>query len=211
MRLLLIRHAESEGNAAGVFQGQRDFPLSARGLEQAGRLAARLRSRPLDHIYASPLSRASHTAQLVAEAKGMAVTPLPGVMEYDFGEFSGLDWAEITARNPELAAAQRAGGRLHHAWPGEEGREAFRLRACSAIWSLEAHHGDESVAVVTHGGVIAVFCQEVLGLDPTYRAPFMVENTSIFEIDVRDGKGTLYSTNDTCHLRDEVTNASATG
>jgi broad specificity phosphatase PhoE len=59
----------------------------------------------------------------------------------------------------------------------------------------------EAVAVVTHGGVIAVFCQSVLGMDLDRRAPFVVENTSIFEIEIRDGRGTLLTTNDTCHLR----------
>ncbi len=68
MRLLLIRHAESEGNAENRFQGQRDFPLSVRGVEQALRLAARLKDRHIDHIYASPLSRADHTARIVAES-----------------------------------------------------------------------------------------------------------------------------------------------
>ena len=142
MRVLLIRHAESEGNAEGRFQGQRDYPLSPRGVEQALRLAERLRDRHLDHIYASPLSRANHTAQIVADVKGMTVSPLPGVMEYDFGELSGLNWTEIQERHPELAAAQRARGRRYVPWPGEEGREVFRARACSAIWSLEEGHAD---------------------------------------------------------------------
>jgi broad specificity phosphatase PhoE len=203
VRLLLIRHAESEGNAAGRFQGQRDYPLSPRGVEQAARLAERLKARPLDHIYASPLTRASHTARLLAEIKGMTVLPLPGVMEYDFGELSGLSWAEIEQRHPELAAAQRARGRSYVPWPGEEGREIFRERVCRALWALEENHGSETVAVFSHGGAIAVFCQSVLGLNGELRAPFMVENTAIFEIEVRDGRGTIWTTNDTCHLHDD--------
>jgi broad specificity phosphatase PhoE len=202
VRLLLIRHAESEGNAENRFQGQRDYPLSPRGLEQALLLATRLNDRHLDHIYASPLTRASHTARITAELKGMTVEPLPGVMEYDFGEFSGMTWVEIQERHPELAAAQRSRGRRYVAWPGEEGREVFRDRACSAIWSLEPNHQNETVAVFTHGGVIGVFCQSVLGLDPVHRAPFTVDNTSIFEVELRNSTGTLWTTNDTCHLGD---------
>jgi broad specificity phosphatase PhoE len=201
VRLLLIRHAESVGNAENRFQGQHDFPLSERGQEQARRLAARLRERPLDHIYASPLLRADHTAQLVAEAKGMTVSPLPAVMEYHFGHLSGMSWAEIQEKHPELAAAQRARGVWYVPWPGEEGREVFRERVCTALWALEKEHARETVAVVTHGGVIAVFAQSVLGMDLNRRAPFAVENTSIFEIEIREGRGTLLSTNDACHLR----------
>jgi probable phosphoglycerate mutase len=203
MRLLLIRHAESEGNAEGRFQGHRDYPLSARGVEQALRLARRLLDRRLDHIYASPLLRANHTAQIVAEAKGMTVTPLPGVIEYDFGDLSGLNWAEIEARHPELAAAQRSRGRSYVPWPGEEGRDAFRERVCRALWALETDHAAETIAVFAHGGSIAVFCQSVLGLSHEHRPPFAVENTAIFEVEVRNGTGTLWTTNDACHLRDE--------
>lgn len=203
MRLLLIRHAESEGNAEGRFQGHRDYPLSPRGVEQAQRLAARLKPRHLDHIYASPLLRANHTAQVVAEAKGMAVLPLPGVMEYDFGELSGMNLTEIEARHPELAAAHRARGRRYVPWPGEEGREVFRERVCSALWALEQEHESETIAVFSHGGPIAVFCQSVLGLDLEHRAPFVVDNTAIFEIEVRNARGTLWTTNDACHLLDD--------
>ncbi len=202
MRLLLIRHAESEGNAENRFQGQRDYPLSPHGVEQALRLAARLQDRQLDHIYASPLTRANHTAQIVAELKGMPITPLPGVMEFDFGQLSGMSWAQIQEQHPELAAAQRSRGRSYVTWPGDEGREVFRDRVCSALWSLEAGHEGETVAVFSHGGVIGVFCQSVLGLSHEYRAPFVVENTGIFEVEVRNGRGTLWTANDTCHLRE---------
>ena len=203
MRLLLIRHAESIGNAENLFQGQRDYPLSARGVAQAQRLAVRLKDRHLDQIYASPLSRADHTAQVVAAAKGMSVTPLPDVMEYDFGQLSGMSWAQIQAQHPDLAAAQRARGRGYVPWPGEEGREAFQARVCTAIWALEAGHAHETVAVFSHGGVIAVFCQSVLGLSHEHRPPFAVENTAIFEIEVRNGRGTLWTANDACHLRED--------
>jgi broad specificity phosphatase PhoE len=203
MRLLLIRHAESEGNAEGRFQGHRDYPLSALGVEQARRLARRLKDRHLDYIYASPLLRANHTAEILAEAKGMTVTALPGVMEYDFGELSGMNLVEIEAKHPELAAAHRARGRAYAAWPGEEGRDVFRERVCSALWALERDHESETIAVVSHGGAIAVFCQSVLGLPHDHRAPFVVENTGIFEVEVRNGKGTLWTTNDACHLLDE--------
>ena len=202
MRLLLIRHAESIGNAENLFQGQRDYPLSARGVAQAQRLAVRLKDRHLDHIYASPLSRADHTAQVVAAAKGMRVTPLPDVMEYDFGHVSGMSWEEIQAQHPDLAAAQRSSGRRYAPWPGEEGREAFQARVCSAIWALESGHAQETVAVFSHGGVIAVFCQTLLALSHEHRPPFMVDNASIFEVELRDGNGVLWSANDTCHLHE---------
>jgi len=56
------------------------------------------------------------------------------------------------------------------------------------------------VAVVTHGGPITVFCFTAIGLQYRRPAPFAIHNASITTLDIRDGRGTLVSLNDTCHL-----------
>lgn len=202
MRLLLIRHAESVGNAEARLQGRGDFPLSEKGLAQAALLAGRLQRSPPDALYASPLSRAHRTAAIVAEATGLPIQPLPDVMEYDFGQVSGLTWAEIRERHPELIAVQRQRTAEYPAWPGEEGREVFRERVCSALWALEERHRDETVAVVTHGGPILVFCLSVLELPYRRPLPFACDNASITTVETNGGHGTLLCVNDTCHLRE---------
>jgi broad specificity phosphatase PhoE len=202
MRLILIRHAESVGNAESRFQGLSDYPLSERGLAQALLVARRLGGDPPHALYASPLVRAHRTAELIAEATGLPVTPLSAVKEYDFGEVSGLTWAEIRERYPELAATQRGHAGDFPNWPGEEGRETFRERVCSALWSLEERHPDDTVAVVAHGGSIAVFCLSVLGLPYRRPIPFACDNTSLTVAQVKGGQGVLLTVNDTCHLRE---------
>ena len=202
MRLLLIRHAESVGNAERRLQGQVDYPLSDTGVAQAALLARRLAASPPDALYASPISRARHTAEVVAEATGLTIRPLPAVAEYDFGQVSGLSWTEIRERHPELADQQRARTTAYPQWPGEEGREVFRSRVCDALWTLEVAHGEETVVVVTHAGPVLVFCLDVLGLPYQRPMPFACDNASITTIQVRDGKGVLLTVNDTCHLRE---------
>ena len=66
MRLLLIRHAESQGNFERRLQGRREFPLTERGLAQAQALAERLVSLPLSAVYSSPVGRAIQTAEVIA-------------------------------------------------------------------------------------------------------------------------------------------------
>ncbi len=202
MRLLLIRHAESIGNAEARLQGRSDFPLSERGMTQARLLARRLEEHPPDVLYASPLVRAFRTAEIIGAAVGLPVKPLPAVMEYDFGEVSGLTWAEIRDRYPDQAAAQRQRSPHYPEWPGEEGREVFRQRVCAALWGLEAEHENQTVAVVAHGGPILVFCLSVLSLPYRRPLPFACDNTSITIVDVRQGRGVLWTVNDTCHLRE---------
>lgn len=194
MRLLLIRHAESAGNAAGIIQGHAEYPLSARGERQAALLAARLAQGPaLDALFASPLQRADATARAIAVLTALPVQPLAALKEYDFGAGNGMamqEARETYGRDPD--------GFLR--FPGEEGRAAFRERVCAALWALESEFSDAAVAVVTHAGPIGAFCVAVLGLPYAGRAPFPIRNASVTTVDVHDGKGTVLGINDTCHL-----------
>lgn len=202
MRLILIRHAESQGNAEGRFQGRVDYPLSERGLGQAVRVADRLRIEPPDVLYASPLLRAMRTAEIIGEATGLTPIPLPAVSEYDFGHLSGLRWSEIREQHPELAAAQRVHTGDFPNWPGEEGRADFQRRVCEALFALEEQHRDQSVAVCLHAGPVLVFCMTALGMPYRRPVPFACDNASITVADVQDGGATLLTVNNTCHLSD---------
>lgn len=66
MRMIIVRHGESEWNRIHRYQGQADIALSELGVRQANALAERLRSEPLDAIYTSPLQRAARTAEAIA-------------------------------------------------------------------------------------------------------------------------------------------------
>ena len=206
MRLVLVRHGESVGNAQRLLQGRTDFPLSERGREQSRRLAHRLRDAPLVAIYSSPLARARQTADALSEETGLPVVELPDLQEYDFGELTGIALDELRLRiNP----AQRYLQGDFPSIPGEEGREAFRQRVCGALWGLAEHHKGDTVAVVCHGGPIVVFVLEVLGLAFRRPIPLTLHNASLTVIDARDDepgpldprpRAVLAAFNDTCHL-----------
>ena len=96
MRLIIIRHGESEWNRIGRYQGQADVPLSDLGSRQAEALATRLRNEPIHAIFASPLQRASRTAEAVA--RHHADVPFlvePALLEIDHGDWQGLMSAEV--------------------------------------------------------------------------------------------------------------------
>jgi broad specificity phosphatase PhoE len=206
MRWLLIRHGESEGNREWRLQGQREYPMTERGRCQAEALARRLARWQIAAVYSSPLQRARETAAVIAEALGLAVQVLPGVEEYDFGELSGLTWWEIQKRAPALAAAAASRSAEYPHYPGEEGREAFRRRVCGALRGLREDHGGDTVAVVTHAGVIAVFLMDVLCRPYRRPIPFVVENGSITVVETLAQRwagapaAVLASLNDVCHL-----------
>ena len=89
MRLILIRHGETEWNVSGRYQGQTDIPLSDRGRAQAEALGRRFASIPVDAVYSSPLQRAYDTAAAIARVKGLPIQKADGLKELDFGEWDG--------------------------------------------------------------------------------------------------------------------------
>lgn len=209
MRLLLIRHGESQGNTELRLQGQGEYALTERGREQGRLLAERLRPLSLAALYSSPIRRARLTADAIAEAAGLEVTELPGVQEYDFGELSGMTFRELVEKHPEIVE-QYGRGPEYPSFPGAEGREAFRQRVCEALWGVVERHPGVSVAVVAHGGPIGAFCLEVLGLPDRRPLPLRIHNGSITVVEVRDGppegrdprpRAVLAALNDTCHLQ----------
>lgn len=204
MALLLVRHGESEGNAGGIIQGQLDLGLTDLGRLQASWTAESLSTTTVAGIVTSPLQRSRVTAEVIGARLGLSPRLDDRLMEYGFGEISGLNREEIAVRFPHLAFPGFAVG-VGGTWkavPGEEGREAFFERACAVTDALSEEAGDNALVVVTHGGFLNAACHHVFGLDYVNNpARFHFSNCSVTEI-VRDRGGRLVMRrhNDTCHL-----------
>jgi len=197
MHLILIRHGESEGNAAGVLQGRLDYGLSALGARQAFLTAEKLAEMSLERLVSSPLTRASATAAYIAQRLNLELSLDENIAEYDLGEASGLTGPELRERFPEVLAMRGKGQRF--VFPGEEGRDVFHARLRSFLESVQEKPG--VTAAVAHGGVISAICHMVVGLDLQRPGSFQVGNCSITEV-VKDraGRLVLQRHNDVCHL-----------
>jgi broad specificity phosphatase PhoE len=198
-RLLLVRHGQSEWNAAGRIQGQIDIQLDKAGLQQAQRIADRLADETVAAIYSSPLQRAKVTADAIAVRFNLPVKLDPRLMEYDFGVISGSTWNDVVENHPEFASRW-----LEDPWAvpvtGSEGRVNFAARVMSAVQDMVAQHPAEQVVVVAHGGTFGVYLTAMLGLDLNRRHPFHFGNTSLSLVEVRDGAFHIHYLNNTCHL-----------
>jgi glucosyl-3-phosphoglycerate phosphatase len=87
---VLVRHGETDWNAAQRAQGHADVSLNARGRAQAAGLATALATFAPVRLWSSDLSRALQTAEHVAAATGLAIEPDARLREYDVGKRSGL-------------------------------------------------------------------------------------------------------------------------
>src|SRR5918999_5594600 len=104
-RVLLVRHGQSEGNAAGRFGGHTATPLSARGRLQAEATARALSAENINAIYSSDLSRAIETAMPLARLTGLDVEQSIAFRERGVGVMEGLTFEEAAAQHPEQYAA----------------------------------------------------------------------------------------------------------
>lgn len=199
MQVILVRHGESVGNFENRLQGQADYDLTELGRSQAQRTADRLHALGASAVYCSHLLRAHATAQAIASRLGFAPVVTEDMAEYHFGEMSGATYAEVRERFGTIAnPAERV-------YPGEEGRDVFFARVTNAVFRIADEHPQETVAIVSHGGPIALFCQHVLGLPYKRPMPFSIDNCSLNIVDVdanRSGERSLrlVRLNDTCHL-----------
>ena len=175
--IALIRHGQSTANASGVWQGQLDFPLSDRGRAQA-RLAGKvLASTKFDALYASPLSRAYETAELIARESGFGegVTAVPGLLERAGGLLEGTTREEREARIPELVHKLSTLPEEER-WSvvGAETDEEVLRRFGGALSEIRNRHGGgDRIVVVSHGGAIRAYLRHLLGdvLPDSQRTP----------------------------------------
>jgi len=154
-RLLLIRHGETAWNAEHRIQGRLDVPLSTTGVWQSGRLAERLASEEINAIVASDLARAWMTGMPLANALGLSMVPEPRLRERVFGIFEGKTLDDIAAEHPEEFAAWRARD-VDWQIPGGESGTEFICRVLAAMQEIAEQYAGQTVAVVTHGGVLDV-------------------------------------------------------
>ena len=200
-----MRHAQSEANAEGRIQGHLDIPLSELGLRQSASLAERLAALGVHAIYSSPLLRARQTADVIAARLSLPVMDIAELRERDVGVLEGLNRAEIIARYPEYGRPGADVSRIEI--DGFEQDGDLVPRVTTAFRDIIAAHEDQTVAVVTHGGVLGSVLRWLLGMPRVRPGPFAIDNTSVTIFDVRDTdagsahpQAQLVTLNDTCHL-----------
>jgi phosphoserine phosphatase len=160
IRILLIRHGETEWNRIRRFQGRSDLPLNQEGRNQAQALACALKEEPITAIYSSPLIRAIETARLIGV--GHPAVPLfveEGFVEMDLGEFEGIEAQRWAEQYPDFRKAWRenpAGVRM----PGGESLQEVQDRAMGALERIASLYSPESTLLLSSHNFVnrAILC-----------------------------------------------------
>lgn len=140
--ICLIRHGQTDWNAAGRIQGHEDTELNAIGRIQAAQTGYYLQQWAWDRIITSPLKRALETAEIIANPLKLApVYIMDAFMERDYGECSGMTTAQRKHSFPDGII------------PKQETLETLQKRALAGLQSL-ADEPQARTLIVTHGGLI---------------------------------------------------------
>lgn len=142
-----IRHGESLANAQNRLCGHADWDLTERGREQAMRTAQLFADIPVDVVLSSDLLRAYHTAEAVADLKGLTVETDPGFREIFVGHWEGQMETDVIANEPELLAAWRK--ELKHVPDGESVQDLY-TRVKAALDRAAKQYEGKHIVVATH-------------------------------------------------------------
>ena len=170
MTIVIVRHGETDGNAARILQ-RPDVPLNQHGIRQAEQVAERLAARGLVHILCSDLLRAQMTAAPLAARSGIAVEENPLLQERNFGDLRGTAYAALAEDpfGPNFAP------------PNGEDWPAFHARVAEAFAFIVSRRRGVSgtLVVITHGLVCRALVERHAQLAAGTAVPERFDNTGV--------------------------------
>lgn len=186
-RVYVIRHGLTDWNDAGRWQGSLQVPLNDHGREQAQLLANSLRHTPISAIYASDLSRAYETAEILGRALNLSPITDARLQEVNLGVFQGNTRAEIIEKFPDEWTA------MHADWydfrpPNGESRRQAQERMFGAWQDIIARDNSAEIALVSHGMAIRLLLLRLFEMHDEMLRHAEFGNTSITIVE-RNGDG----------------------
>lgn len=200
LKIMIVRHAESDFNKLNRIQGHLDSKLTERGSCQAQLLAKELQPLHIRKIYSSNLGRALSTTRYLSKKLKKPITLEPGLKEIHLGKWEGLTPDEVNARYQNGYDRWRSCPSKMRI-PGSEGVAAFRKRTLATFERIMRKEKSGCILIVTHGGVIASLLAHWLKADfDNVLLNLKLDNTSVTYVEERGGRVILHAINDTSHL-----------
>ena len=197
MRLFIVRHGETVENVNQIVQGQIPGKLTKKGIEQTRRLGERLKNEKIDVLYSSDLRRAADTAkEILKYHRDIPVFYTPLLRERSFGKYEGKpssEWKKFyEERGLERWMAKTEGG---------ENYRDLKKRIGVFLDEIVPKHLNDTVVLVTHGGVIRCLYSIFMGKPLSETAYMKVDNTALCVVDVqKNHKWRLEKINSVEHL-----------
>lgn len=193
--VLLVRHGQTPTTGAVLPGRAPGLHLSDAGIEQAERAAARIaKLKKVAAVYASPLERTRETAAPIARAAGLRVRRDKGLLECDFGDWTGAELKALM-KLPEWRTVQSRPSLFR--FPGGESFAEMQVRISSAVQRLAAEHRGETVVCVSHADPIKAVVSDATGAHLDAFQRLVISPCSISALLVGEGSTTVLTVNST--------------
>jgi probable phosphoglycerate mutase len=196
--VLFVRHGQTPTTGKVLPGRATGLHLADSGRSQAEAVAQRIGAlKRVDAVYASPLERARETAAPIAAARGLRVHVDKGLLECDFGEWTGGSLRDL-ARKPEWQTVQRYPSGFR--FPGGESFREMATRISSTATRLRAQHPGEVIVAVSHADPIKAAVADALGVHLDLFQRISISTCSVTAIAYGDGGSMVLTVNDTGDL-----------
>jgi probable phosphoglycerate mutase len=200
MRLVLIRHAHSEANAAGILSGRLpNVHLTEKGLEQSEHLAVRLGNFPVSTLRVSPMERCFETISpwinSIVLPNNPKFTPIidQELTEVDYGSWSGKKLA-VLSKNKLWRKVQDSPSRMY--FPKGEGIAQMQARAMKSVHEAVESKSKGAAVIVSHGDVIKSIVASALGIHLDEFQRIVIDPASVSILDYSTTKPRMLLLND---------------
>ncbi len=193
--IIFLRHGQAENNVKRILAGRTDgVHLTKTGIEQAERIAKYLNPLDISAIYSSPIERAKHTAEIVAENNSMDYQLDDRLTEIDMGKFTLMNYDDMFAKhgNVFLKFYQNDPAIAEHR---VETFPNVRKRVLDIVDYVVKKHGNQNVVLVTHMDPIKSILSVVMDLKPKTLFELVIANASFTIIKEQDNKFSLSAIN----------------
>ena len=203
MRLILIRHAETQWNKERRIQGgSSDTGLSEVGLSQAHQLASYFKKDNISVIASSPLQRALDTANFIARPHEIQVKVDERLREIEVGDLEGLSWSNLGTSFTQFLLQKWQGGGTKNL-PGGESFVQLQQRVWDSVEQLQSECNSDNVIIVSHYFATLAIIFKALDLPPEHLLKFRIANGGISILEYASYGPRLVTFNNTSFLNCE--------
>ena len=193
--IIFLRHGQAENNVKRILAGRTgNVPLTKTGIEQAERIAKYLKPLNISAIYSSPIERAKHTAEIVAEKNSLDYQLDDRLIEIDMGKFTMMNYDDMFAKYGNVFLKFYENDPIIM----EQNVETFphvQRRVLDMVDYVIKRHGNQNVVLVTHMDPIKSILSTVMDLKPKTLFELIIANASLTIIKEQDGKFLLSAIN----------------
>ena len=193
--VLLVRHGQTPTTGATLPGRAPGLHLAERGVEQAEAVAARIGElKGIEAVYASPLERTRETAAPIGRATGNRVKVDKGLLECDFGDWTGAKLADLR-KKPEWKTVQSHPSGFR--FPDGEAFGEMQQRMAAAVDRLARLHRGGTIVAVSHADPIKAFAAHALGTHLDLFQRIVISPCSVTAVLVSDGPPIVLAVNST--------------